>query len=225
MYGGTTGNEPDNTTQAELSTVYILTLPAFHWLAAPVAASTWRSFHTCALIGNRQMVSIGGIHDQENWQTWNDPWTNSMGIFDLSALTWTDAYDHTAAAYEPSTLVTSYYAGNERYPKTWADGLQAIFEANTTSTSTPASSPGQSSTRAIAGGCVGGLLALAILGSAIFWYLRRKRRFAMSHVEMDVNPIARTELPSKADYLVLPPVIHEMPGSRPPVYELHSQGT
>jgi hypothetical protein len=118
-----------------------------------------------------------------------------LGIFGLTALNRTDSYDHTAAPYEPSSLVANYYSSNARYPESWADpALQAIFEANTTSASPSSSSPtstpsaptnsktgtsssasGQSSTGAVAGGVAVGVVALAIIGVAIFCFVRKKR--------------------------------------------------
>jgi hypothetical protein len=190
------------------------------------------------------MISVGGLHQYENsddWGTWIDPWANGLGIFDLSALNWTNTYNHTAAPYERSSLVASYYSSNARYPESWADPvLQAIFEANTTSaqpSSSPTSSPSpeQSSTRAIAGGVIGGVVALAIIGGAIFWCLRKKRRsiqrsaeiqgptYLSGPAELDLNPAARAELLTERDYQTIPAVTYEMPGSRPAVYELHAR--
>jgi hypothetical protein len=114
---------------------------------------------------------------------------NGLGIFDLSSLNWTDAYNHTAALYERSSLVASYYSNNTRYPRSWADpALQAIFETNTASIPTipsPTSSPSpeQGSTGAIAGGVVGGVAALAIIGGVILWCLRNKRRSSQGSVQ------------------------------------------
>ena len=150
------------------------------------------------------MLSIGGIQD-EDWQTFTDPWANGLGIFDLTALNWTNAYNHTADPYEPSSLVTNYYSSNARYPKSWADpALQVIFETNSASTTSSGSSPASSSTSsdagtpsnptsgntgtlssisgpgrtgAIVGGVVGGVVALSIIGAVIFYYKRKQRHF------------------------------------------------
>jgi hypothetical protein len=158
------------------------------------------------------MISIGGNHEPDSWETWTDPWPNGLGIFDLSGLNWTDAYDHTAAPYERSSLVASYYSNNTRYPRLWADpALQAIFEANTPSIPTipsPTSSPSpeQGSIGAIAGGVVGGVAALAIIGGVILWCLRNERRssrggvqtqgptYLSDPVEMDLNPTTKAVL-------------------------------
>lgn len=95
----------------------------------------------------------------------------------------------------------TYYSSNARYPVSWADpALQAIFEANTTSTLTssgltpnPTSSTGTSSpssepgnTRAIAGGIVGGLVALAIIGGIIVCYLRSKSRSSQGTIATQI---------------------------------------
>ena len=56
MYGGIT-----TTDYKSSSDVYILSLPGFVFFKAPVVSSTKRAEHACALVGNRQMVSVGGI--------------------------------------------------------------------------------------------------------------------------------------------------------------------
>jgi hypothetical protein len=198
----------------ELQTVYILTLPAFHWLVAPNMAPTGRFDHTCSLIGNRQMLSIGGVYPTQEWQVWpmwTDPWANGLGIFDLTALNWTNAYNHTAASYKPSGLVTSYYSNNSRYPS-WSDSaLQTIFESDNgtvSATSSPTSIPtpgntgtssstsGQGRTGAIVGGVVGGAVALAIIGAVCFYYMRKRRSINQTQVEMETNQ-ASVEMDSK----------------------------
>jgi hypothetical protein len=72
------------------------------------------------------MLSIGG--NQESPFTNRDPWTKGLGIFDMTALSWTNTYDAAALAYERPSLVSQFYANNSRYPIEWADPeLQSIF--------------------------------------------------------------------------------------------------
>ncbi|KUJ15175.1 uncharacterized protein LY89DRAFT_783377 [Mollisia scopiformis] len=186
VFGGTTGSTPTSDTATALAKVYILTLPAFHWIEAPAAAPIWRADHTCSVIGNRQMISIGGYQDPMTLQDQpTDVWANGMGIFDMTDLTWTEAYDSSAAAYQPSTLVTQYYSGSGRYPASWVDPkLADIFEKSTSSsTATPSTShtstpnPKKSNAGVIAGGTVGGVAVLAFIIGLVVWYTRRKRNF------------------------------------------------
>lgn len=75
------------------------------------------------------MLSIGG--DQEFKQSalkTPDPWTKGLGIFDMTTLSWTNAYDAAAPAYEQPSLVSQFYVNNSRYPISWGDPeLQSIF--------------------------------------------------------------------------------------------------
>ena len=116
MFGGATGSPADNATADALSTVYILTLPAFAWIETSAVAPIYRADHTCSVIGNRQMISIGGVPDRyPNADNWTDPW-NGLQILDMTELVWTDTFKSGAAAYEPPTPVTEYYKTNSWYP-------------------------------------------------------------------------------------------------------------
>lgn len=203
IFGGTTGEVPDSSTSTDLATVYILTLPAFHWVKTSAVAPTWRADQTCSVIGNRQMISIGGVRDPGSGLIETvvppppfDPWTNGMQILDMSDLSWTEDYNPSAAPYQSPDVIAAFYDSNDRYPASWVDsGLQAIFQQNRSrSTSTPSgSSPsttlpsdtlsgsqgvnknGKSHANVIAGGVVGGIVLLCIVAGLAFWYMRRKR--------------------------------------------------
>ncbi|KAF4633986.1 hypothetical protein G7Y89_g4135 [Cudoniella acicularis] len=112
--------------------------------------------------------------------------------------------------------LTKYYKENSRYLPTWGSSkLQEIFEGNTTSASftSSSSSTGSSSstsvtpppngndksnTGAIAGGAVDGLAGLALIGSSIFWFTKRKKSKMYSPAsrtppfEMSEQEMART---------------------------------
>lgn len=92
----------------------MLSIPAFHWFKAPYAATTPRAGHACAAAPNRQMIAVGGAQLNLPWlQAWldKDAWGNGLGVFDMSALTWSTAYNPAAAAYERPQVVSSYYSG------------------------------------------------------------------------------------------------------------------
>lgn len=235
MYGGTTGKNTSSNA-VEMSKVFILSLPSFHWIEVPERADTWRTEHTCQTIGpsstgkhnRRQMVSIGGVMDPNpfyptDYSDVRDTWTSGMKIFDLTKLTWGNVYDASAKPYERSQLVNDYYDDNVGYPEVWGDpALEAIFKTDrsqeltpsltTTSSNAGPTSPGDdgspdsgspdsgspdsgspesgsqdtgsqdsgptrseksTNTGAIAGGVVGGICALALLGLAVFLWRRR----------------------------------------------------
>jgi hypothetical protein len=200
FYGGDTGNA-NAANVAALSKVYILTIPSFTWIEVLTPASTWRSVHTCQLVGpasianqnQRQMLSIGGVMSPmpngETWQQYHDEWTSGMEILDLSALTWSDSYSATAKAYVRPDIVDKFYAENSAYPTTWGDSaLKDIFNNSvapvtpgTTSTPTPnpaADDSKSSNVGAIVGGVVGGVGGLALVGALLWWFVWRRRRSA-----------------------------------------------
>lgn len=182
-----------NSDAASLSTVFILTLPAFTWLEATTPTDSFRSTHKCQQIGpksisehnQRQMLSIGGWNPPVNtqWSTYTDPWSSSMNIFDLSALTWNDTYDPNAKAYTKPDVINNHYLHNDRFPPVWGDAvLESIFNnsasvttTGTSSTPTPEAKAG-TSVGAIAGGVVGGVVVAALVGFLLFWFCWRKRK-------------------------------------------------
>jgi hypothetical protein len=187
------------------------------------------------------MISIGGNQEQ----TSDEPWINGLGIFDITKLDWTNAYDAAAPAYERPILVSQFYANNSRYPIEWGDPeLESIFTSPngtaTTNVSGSSSSSGGggngngsgsgsgsgSSSNSnsnsngsgsnsggrmvnyVVGGVIGGIAALAIIASLIFWRrcrYKRKEKRSQNLAELDFNH-----------------VIHEVPGTPaiPPIYEL-----
>jgi hypothetical protein len=198
----------------DMDKVYILTLPAFQWIEAPGTSGTTRSFHQCQVIGQRQMLSIGG--QPMKWTSSDsnlsaqDPWANGLAIFDMSELTWSFDYDANAAAYTPATLVSDYYETSSRYPSFNDAALTAIFNSTTASTTasstaststasntashTPAKKPSalkSSHTGAIVGGVVGGVAVISLLAGVCYLFLRRRRRQEYSHA--NVEPLAEMD--------------------------------
>ncbi|OAP56043.1 hypothetical protein AYL99_10195 [Fonsecaea erecta] len=200
VYGGMTNttydlNYPD---EPGYLNVYVLSLPAFRWFQTPATTTTRRCSHTCSVIGNRQMVSIGGRPPS----TFNqfgadfDEWASGIGVMDMTELQWKDHYDAGAAPYERSQLVQKYY--DQSYVKpAWSDPALATefaFAAAThPSTTTPIPGPTSpappqppetstpphhtSHTGAIAGGVVGGVVGLGLIaGLAYFLGTRRNRK-------------------------------------------------
>jgi hypothetical protein len=205
IYGGSqaSSSNPD-----DLSKVYILTLPAFHWIQVPDSSPLWRADHHCSVIGNRHMLSVGGIQDNAatEWESTIDPWPNGLGIFDMTALNWTDSYDAGAAPYEAGGLVKDFYATNAKFPSAWGNSaLEVIFGANATSSPSAVSSsssntsnatsnpsPNTSSSNstsnsgnsnnsannlpAIVSGVIAGIVALAVISALLIWRWRRAKK-------------------------------------------------
>ena len=189
------------------------------------------------------MLSIGGTKDCAadfcDWGPFNDTW-NGLCIYDMVNLNWTTSYDSKADPYVPSSLVTDFYANNSRYPASWGDPtLSSIFQdqaaigtapaTNETNTSNPVAPPKASNpTGAIAGGVVGSIAALALIGAAFFWVLRKRKGYGraaqrdphdptQSH-EMDPSEYRKTEMQGDER------LVHEMPGNEPRMHDLPTNG-
>ncbi|KAL8801700.1 MAG: hypothetical protein Q9182_004294 [Xanthomendoza sp. 2 TL-2023] len=98
-----------------LDQVYVLSLPAFAWFKADYAAQHPRIRHTCHVVGNRQMLSIGG-HDPTNGYNDSvatpDPFAQGLGIFDLSSMKCSDRYDADAKPYVTPEVIKACYNAN-----------------------------------------------------------------------------------------------------------------
>ena len=202
MYGGNANpNITGNMTTAQISQfdaydeVYVLSLPAFAWFKADYTAMQSRQKHTCEVFG-RQMLSIGGYSTTDNnlGHLSTDRFSQGLGIFDLTAMQWSDSYDANAEPYQTPDVVKAWYRENGTSPVKWDDpALEGFFQkasvtgpgssaGPTSETPSPTPSKAASSnshpshTGAIAGGVVGGIAAVCVLAGLIFWLLRRKRR-------------------------------------------------
>ncbi|KAL8943249.1 MAG: hypothetical protein Q9211_001044 [Gyalolechia sp. 1 TL-2023] len=201
LYGGTNGRlGPDAVPYDE---IYILTLPAFHWLKVNYPPLSPRGGHSCNAVGGSQIASVGGFDanpdlyvnyltedvDRSVLNTSADPFTQGLGIFDLTTLTWADQYTANAPPYTQSEMVREYYRDNPPDGSQFSTTeLQDLFrtahfsqfsnetpQANSTSTSTPDANASSSNTGAIAGGVVGGPVGLAVLAGILFFFRRRQR--------------------------------------------------
>lgn len=58
------------------------------------------------------MISIGGINLNRSSAGWDvqDPWANGVGVLDLPSMTWMNAYNATAAAYDSPQVVKDWYS-------------------------------------------------------------------------------------------------------------------
>lgn len=120
LYGGQDGNawEPEDAegidNERTLNEVFVLTLPAFVWFQASSQQSA-RWCHTCHVVGNRQMLSIGGLDPTSNYNVSTSPWSipdpfpQGLGIFDMTEMEWVQTYDPDAAAYASPQIVQQWY--------------------------------------------------------------------------------------------------------------------
>jgi len=80
-----------------INDISVLSLPGFQW------------YHSCIVIGKRQMVIVGCLFIYAGGYNMNyppaDPWAQGLGILDLPSLSWSDHYDAQASAYESPDVV------------------------------------------------------------------------------------------------------------------------
>lgn len=115
LYGGWDGTFNADTNFDSFN-VYILTLPAFVWILAPINTSRSQSFashragSSCQVVG-RQMISVGGW-DPTSTEEFSppDPWQYGIGVLDMTALTWNMSFQPSAEEYLQPDVVNSYYA-------------------------------------------------------------------------------------------------------------------
>ena len=195
IYGGSIDSTTDasNPNDTGFLNVYVLSLPAFRWFKSTESTSTRRANHHCTVIGNRQMISVGSTNPSGGGLGLTaDPWNDGIGVFDMTALRWSDSYDATAAEYESPDVVKQYYSSNYTTPKWSNPTLAAVFGAQTSLSTEPTASAGGPSTSsrpsssaslsvsgpnvgAIAGGVVGGVVLVAAIAIGAFCFRRRHR--------------------------------------------------
>lgn len=105
-------SEADAKAQASLNGVYVLSLPSFTWTKVSSTGAASRTGHTCHVVGNRQMLSIGGLDPSKAINLSRnslDPWQHGLGIFDMVDLKWKENYDVNAPAYVTPKIVSAWY--------------------------------------------------------------------------------------------------------------------
>jgi len=223
MYGGITTDSYKSSDE-----VYVLSLPGFVFFKASAPEfSSKRADHTCVLVGRRQLLSVGGIDTDllfpKNFLD-PDPWTNGLGVFDLTSLAWQDRYNVQAASYQPHAAVNEWYSKDGMASVKWSsDAVRKLFtetpppgtlpdepsDPNPSSSPPPPPSAPDSDgggkglpTRAVVAIAVaGGLIALILSGYGLYrLYLSRRVKHAAKlrddAVPHEVGVNENWELPS-----------------------------
>ena len=109
MYGGYDGIVGSNNQQYD--EIWVLSLPGFTWQQLDSSHKSARIGHTCHLVGKRQLLSIGGA-DPSLIDPWSVPdyssW-NGLGVYDLSAASWSAGFNVSADPYQRPGAVQSWY--------------------------------------------------------------------------------------------------------------------
>ncbi|KAH8178612.1 kelch motif domain-containing protein [Sarocladium implicatum] len=129
-----------NADKDALNDIWVLTIPGFHWIKVGTA-KTPRAYQACVVAGQRQMIVYGGIAGSANWAwPWDDkdPWTNGLGIFDLTELEWSDEYRADAETYQTPKVVMDWYKNGSMDKVEWnrAD-VKSLFSNVEINTSSP----------------------------------------------------------------------------------------
>lgn len=133
IFGGGLYSDGTNDDLTYLDEVFVLSLPAFTWFKADYTPTHTRTAHSCNVIGKRQMISLGGVNPTGNLWLPADPWTQSIGVFDMTEMRWADGYNATAEDYVTPDVVKAWYAGNGPYPNWDSDDVKALFFNKSTS--------------------------------------------------------------------------------------------
>lgn len=128
LYGGLMA---DNTVSDE---VFVLSFPGFVFAKADnPGATTARADHTCVTVGGgkRQMLSIGGTDASRGYPAEfadPDPWSQGLGVLDMTSLRWTDGYIQDAAAYDTPEVVKQFYRDGGLGKVQWtSDEVEGFF--------------------------------------------------------------------------------------------------
>ncbi|KZL86431.1 kelch repeat protein [Colletotrichum incanum] len=201
--------------------VYILSLPGFVWKQANSQPEngTARTFMSCVLAGQRQMITVGGSNKFQTPPE-KDPFPQGLGIFDITELQWKDEYDSTAAKYDSPQIIKIWYnAGN--LAKVSYDAKVEAFLKTSSNSGGPGSSrdsEGSPLTAGVIAGAVAGSVSLiALIGAAAFFVRRRRNSRSQGtlvpeaggHTESGCSPTELSaasqifELPIKQEYTEL----------------------
>ena len=111
MYGGRDGRQ-------NFDEIWVLSLPSFTWTLVFSGQSPGFS-HTCQLVGTRKMLTVGGLASVKQEQGLEDgnigscDWEiKSVGVFDISRLTWGSVYNATSPPYEVPDQVVAMIGGS-----------------------------------------------------------------------------------------------------------------
>ncbi|OHW93117.1 kelch repeat protein [Colletotrichum incanum] len=177
IFGGT-----NTETSKTYDDVFVLSLPGFVWSQVIYEATNPRRYHCCAVIGRRQMLSVGGTDGQTGWSG-ADPWPQGLGLFDMTDWTWKTSTMPTQKITKVQSTIQDWYKNNGINSVKWSsDKVKALFnhsdskasqdpkqdpkdDGNSTKSSVPIA--------AIFGAVVGAVVG-SIIGLALFWFIRRR---------------------------------------------------
>ncbi|GJC84223.1 kelch repeat-containing protein ARB_01230 [Colletotrichum liriopes] len=162
--------------------IFVLSLPGFVWKRTDSRPKngTARTFMSCVLAGQRQMITVGGRSTPQG-SPGKDPFPQGLGIFDITELQWKDEYDSQAAKYDSPEIIKTWYKEGGLATVSYDAEVEAFLKSSPNagapgSSSDPEGSPVTAGV--IAGIVVGSVSLIALVGAAAFFLRRRRNRRA-----------------------------------------------
>lgn len=103
------GGIVENTEALDSDQMYILSLPSFRWFRANYTSTHLRALHTCHATDSNQMIIIGGYNPNAKPEK-KDPWSQGIGVFDMTTLEFKDSYEAKAGPYKTPDVIKRYYS-------------------------------------------------------------------------------------------------------------------
>ncbi|KAI9800238.1 MAG: hypothetical protein M1825_004222 [Sarcosagium campestre] len=175
MFGGFGGENGPSATKYDET--YSLTIPGFNWAKAQYPATSPRYGHTCAAVGGRQFMTIGGVAANvpasDKW-TAADNVKQGFGIFDMTLMVWVAGYEPSSAVYEQSTPVKDFYRNNGgRFPVWTQKEFGVVMGDKNAGAAEPDN--GKKRTGIIVGSVIGALILVSLILAIVLIVLRRRR--------------------------------------------------
>ncbi|KAG7053227.1 kelch repeat protein, partial [Colletotrichum scovillei] len=187
LFGGTAGSS-----NRAYSDVFVLSLPGFVWRQVQYDDVSPRTDHHCAVVGNRQMIVVGGrttsksVGNLKGWAL-RDPWPQGLGLFDLAEWTWKDDYNASAGAYRSHEEIQRWYREKGVSSVSWSsEEVKTFFVPTVKTTAIPTAIPTvtpptmpratEASSNAIAGAAIVAIILAVLAFLAIMWIDGRSER-------------------------------------------------
>lgn len=159
VYAGWDGNNYGN----QDDTIFILSLPAFHWIQVDYTPKSGRFAHTCNSVGGSQILIVGGLDSnpklpntsnftaliESDLNSTADPFTQGLAVFDMTTLEWATQYTANKPAYEWSAPIKEFYQdANKAYVQNLVPNVLSLidvthFASVSNTTNTTSNSPGK----------------------------------------------------------------------------------
>ncbi|RYC64172.1 hypothetical protein CHU98_g2053 [Xylaria longipes] len=194
--------------------------------------------HTCHIVGQRQMLTVGGTNST-NYPTNCDWEWMGLAVLDLSEMAWGSVFDRNKPAYQVYSMISDVIGGGPdggatmlRPESGWSSTHVAqlftgsmdqtasfeppgIGDTNSTTGSADGKGAGRTNVGAIAGGTVGGVIFLILLALGLWWLLRKRKGPGQQQQQQDYHPSPKPE-----GEQLQPPAMLELPPSRDTLAEV-----